>query len=146
MQDLEQMIEIAQKLTEYVKSRPSVKATSIVFLTAFTLFNITSLPVIYSILKPMNDTIRAWIFFVMLASGVYIASVALVNFAEYLYDKRKLEKERLRKETDTKKQLDNLGVAERRILKYMLNHSGNVWLPADNINVLSLYTQKYCIP
>ncbi len=64
-----------------------------------------------------------------------------MNLAEYLYDKKKAEKEQIQAETIIHKQLSNLGEPERRILKYALKMNGNVWLPADNINVISLYTQ-----
>lgn len=146
MDDFIKAIEIAQKLTEYVKSRPSIKIASLVFLTAFMLFFSTSLPAVSSILSSMNDTIRAWIFFIMLTSGVYSISAIIVNLAEYLYDKKKAEKQKAKEEIWIKQQLTNLGNSERQILKYALNMSGNVWLPAENINVLSLHSQGIIYP
>ena len=146
MDDFMKAIELLQKLTEYVKSRPSVKAALLVFLSAFTLFFIFSIPAVSSILSAMNETIRAWIFFIMLTSGVYSISAIIVNLAEYLYDKKKAEKQKIKEETLIKQQLSNLGDSERQILKYALNMSGNVWLPAENISVLSLHNQGILYP
>ena len=83
---------------------------------------------------------------VMLTSGIYSISAILVNLAEYFYDKKMTENKMLKENARIKKQLTNLGGAERRILKYALNQNGNVWLPADNINVISLYSQGILYP
>ena len=146
MDDFMKAIELLQKLTEYVKSRPSIKIASLLFLTTFMLFFIISIPAVSSILSAMNETIRAWIFFVMLASGVYSMSAIIVNLAEYFYDKKKAEIERAKEEATINKQLSNLGENECQILKYALKMSGNVWLPADNISVLSLLNQGILCP
>lgn len=82
----------------------------------------------------------------MLTSGVYSVSAIIVNLAEYLYDKKKAEKQKAKEETLIKQQLSNLGNNERQILKYALTMSGNVWLPAENINVLSLHSQGIIYP
>ena len=38
-----------------------------------------------------------------------------------------------------KKKLSRLGVSERAKLKFALSRSGNVWFPAEDADVLSLY-------
>ena len=146
MEDFTKIIEFIQSLKEYVTSRPSVKGSVLMFLTAFLLFLTISIPALSSILAPMIETIRALIFMVMLTSGIYSISATLVNLAEYFYDKKMTENKMLKENARIKKQLTNLGGAERRILKYALNQNGNVWLPADNINVISLYSQGILYP
>ena len=146
MEDFAKIIEFIQPLKEYITSRTSIKGSILMFLTAFLLFLTISIPAVYSILTPMIETIRAFIFMAMLTSGIYSISAPLVNLAEFFYDKKIAEHENLKENARIKKQLTNLGGAERRILKYVLHQDGNVWLPADNINVISLYSQGILYP
>ena len=95
MEELAKILEIIHPLKEYVTSRPSIKGSILLFLTAFLLFLAILIPIVSSILTPMTETIRALILMVMLTSGVYSISAILVNLAEYLYDTMKSKKEQL---------------------------------------------------
>ena len=139
MEYMKQGIELLQTLSEYLKVRSFLEMAGSIFLTSSVLFIVVQIPLVSSILNGVTEIIKTIAFTLILLSGISCVSTLLMKWLEMKNEARKAEQERLKEEQEMKKKLSRLGVSERAKIKFALSRSGNVWFPADDADVLSLY-------
>ena len=148
--DLTATIELMQKCRDFVGGHGLLRYSWIGMIVSGIVFLAVRISIVSDMLSSMKETIIALTTFALILSVSLVVGVTTVDLVVLAFHpfcrKHEAKKKQLEEDNAIKKQLVNLSEAERQVLKYALNQNGNVWLPPDNINVLSLCIQGILIP
>ena len=154
MEDFSKLLEIVQALIKIFNENKILKISAYSFMSFLSVFLLEQILSVYIILTPMNTTIKAVSVLGIIISASVMFSYVVVNAAEKVLlkirnkilserEREALIKSEIARNEATRKILDGLRVKEKAIIKYMLKHDGLVWLPCENIYVLSLLQKGY---
>ncbi len=154
MEDFSKLLEIVQALIKIFNENKILKISAYSFMSFLSVFLLEQIFSVYIILTPMNTTIKAVSVLGIIISASVMFSYVVVNAAEKVLlkirnkilserEREALIKSEIARNEATRKILDGLRVKEKAIIKYMLKHDGLVWLPCENIYVLSLLQKGY---